>query len=507
MGIALSTSLNAMTVQKDIVISDWTYSNINDEKYIAQINDDNLKEKGDIDLENFEILNTEETENQDINAINIDESLDATFEVVMLEDTTYGVSTKEARATSPLELAYLTYASAYPFTAGGDASFQFRVNNTSSSTVYDVTVNFYLDGEYISSGSIGNLNSGYGATGEFTLSGVEAGYHQLTIQAQTTSSNYGVRGTATFLWEGTPDLIAEIYRTDSNSDEVYANEDLKYHFSVSNIGNDVAGPFTIQLIRENGNSDDTQVLELDVDSLEAGVTAGANIIVNYGLGSEGKVKVIVDSNNDVTEAAEGNNTASCTCKVKYILYSLGDYVSNWVHNKDFGGVGYTNPSVEYDKAVANHYSTGTISSAVQAWNGISSNLKVKSPQKTSYVTNNKGSYDIRIRMAEEGELGENVLADTNPQGERVNNSMTYEFATIRLGSNIPDIYRTLTHEMGHALGLDHPYDVDAGVDFDSYEHGPYPSIMWQTAYTNAGYATTELTNADRYQIKELYDNK
>ena len=366
------------------------------------------------------------------------------------------------------------------------------ISNTGEAVANNVYVGIYINGSILGVMNLGNLLDSYDYTVSFDINGLPEGEHIITIEADyynyviESNENNNKRST-TFRWMGKPDLIAEIYNI-LNTSEVDANTYVDYRFTITNIGNGVAeGPFKVALVLSNGIETDTTIYQ--VDYLAPGYKADLDFSVNFGFGSLGTVKVIADSTNSVAESNEYNNSAEHICKLKYCLHNMGSYTSDWAHtiyaHHGDGTPSKTSPTVQVFSSASSVYSISELNS-IQDWNNISSNVTIGAP-----IYSDVGTANVRISA---GTLSPGVLGRTNVTRDN------FTWTSIIL-TNIPSQSselrkRTITHEMGHALGLAHPHEEGDTCS--------YPGIMWQSNFISSGFATYDITNADKYNIQHLY---
>lgn len=107
-------------------------------------------------------------------------------------------------------------------------------------------------------------------------------------------------------------------------------------------------------------------------------------------------------------------------------------------------------------------------------------------------------------------VSSNALANTprKPQnsGETINANIQLFpsfFNWSMSGYSNSDVQKkTLTHEMGHALGLDHPFPNKTDWTKTGCMN---PSVMWQFSQYNFGYLTLDVTDHDLYGVNKLYN--
>lgn len=406
---------------------------------------------------------------------------------------------------SYLSLERLTYNSSYPFKVGTAASIAYSIKNSSTLTVDDIVLYIYLDQELIGTAELPSLESGYYVNGSFNLNGVSAGEHEIGIVAHSTVGNFS-KGTI-FLWQEdtTPrsDLVAYVYNS-NGEEEIYANEITNYTFYVANEGEATAqGPFDIYIVVNNGDTQSAK--KFTVDKLEPNKQIGTELDVNFGWGKSGEITVWADYNENVDEEDEYNNTASCTCKVLYNVYSI--QAAEWCHHKHnwvTTNTYKTTAKVAYPSNFSEYYPVSILKSGVSAWNGISPNLVLGTPTATTNIGGSKA--EILVELDEKLELTGGAIGSTLPTSD-----LKQTTVTLSILETDDTMAETIIHEFGHAVGLGHPYEcLVSDLKLEEYSHGPYPSIMWQIAVKGipdfAYCVSPNITNADEYQIKYLYNN-
>ncbi len=380
----------------------------------------------------------------------------------------------------------------YPFAAGGNAPLRYVLSNTGGVAASNVHVGIYIDGDFIGTQNLGNLSANYNYAVSFEIGGVPAGNHTIMLKAdyynyvQESNENNNTRS-ATFNWEGIPDLVVEIL-SDGDVSEIPTGESLGYQLIVYNIGSEVAyGPFEVDLVLDNG--EETSTTTFEVSNLPSGYGASASFNATFHSGLIGTVMGVADTGNSVRESNENNNSGRHECNLFHV-HNLGSYTSNWVHSTEASlgnGTPYlTRPSITVSRDASRLYTSNQLNS-IKRWNNISSNVVID-----NYVVSDDETSDVIITVAE---LPLNHMGDTTPIDSFTKTKITLTNDTILLTSTDAVLSKAIAHEMGHALGLAHPYEQA------NHDNCPYPSIMFQGGIGNA---TLEVTSADKGNIRHLF---
>lgn len=372
-----------------------------------------------------------------------------------------------------LTITSLTSGGTYPFTALASSTFEFKLSNIGSAVASNIYIGIYIDDNLAGKVSIGSLSAGYTFNGNMNLSNVHDGTHAVKLVADvyniiTESNENNNTITKNFAWVGTPDLTATVINPLYT--EISANKDTRFQFYVNNIGNGKgSGTIPVEIL-----IDGNVLASLYIKPVTAKSQTLVDCTINFGYAlGEYEVTIRVNNNKSFTESNYNNNSASR----KYDI----TYCTHYIEDNKFPISISDNIKIQVKSSATDVFGKDIFFN-ISDWNGISDNVRFD----TLVFSDGDNSANIII---EGKDLGNDVLlGQTHPGGTLIElntgeNSLPSRTENYQI--------RTFLHEVGHALGLNHP-DVDC----------EYEALMWQT---KDNLMTLNLTNHDRYNLIKLYE--
>ena len=393
--------------------------------------------------------------------------------------------TLNTRASQPdLLVTGLASSGTYPFEALSDSTIQIKISNRGNATANNFNFGVYVDDNYIGSGAVNSLGAGYVYTVDITLSNIREGTHTVKVIADkdnnvSESNESNNTMTKDFIWKGTPDLAAEIEGGPADNSDVDGESSFQFKLYIRNIGNGDASKIPVAI----SVGDSILTTSMDGTLLAKTKTHLPVTITFYGYGKN-NLEFNVNRDKTIVESNYKNNTAIKTYNIVYCTHF-------WDVNK-FSVSTAKNIKIQVQSSATDVFDKSIFNRGLD-WNNITDNVKISSPEfndnstdakiivkgekladvntlgKTSGATSANGRREIKLNISE------NSLKDQNDEGK----------------------IKTYIHEVGHALGLDHPEGTD-----EEPTDCEYSAVMRQTRNS---LSSDELTSHDRYNLLKLYE--
>lgn len=378
-----------------------------------------------------------------------------------------------------------------PFPLNEEIPFLYNIYNLGTAPSTKTTVSVYVGGSYLGSANFSALQNGYRremvtfisapVNGRFLVKFV---VNEDRSMAESDYLNNEDAMTATWGTTTSPvGLAAYSFDSDDGRDEFLMGERHKFNFSVANFGTstvtNVPVGFTV-----NGKIKQMFTLNGDIPS---GKARSGSITIGYTSIAKVSFGIVADPENTTNDPLMDDNYLY---KMYYVT-GPETFPGRWSSAR--------NLTVQSDDLLPDIYSLTALSSATQAWNGITSNVSIGSVQSYSTDLAEDINFDLRHRDTELA--GEAVYYVSNGSGgwttvDGTKYSGTYEKIRIQIYDDQFDGLSTklkkavVTHEVGHALGLAHPSDCNS------------PTIM--RPHGEGNLAAETIQEHDRYNLKKIY---
>ena len=335
-----------------------------------------------------------------------------------------------------------------PFSYTQYTNFEMLVANIGGQSISNVTVTWYVDGIKISVlDNLGTFAPGFGGTFTVPVKGL-SGKHQIafTIAGSATETNTSNNACGNdYTWQSVIDLAA-MAPTQVDDPIVYA-EQFDVKAPIANYGNLPATGVSInfELAGKNAGSITIDVPAMTRKTLTLNITFYTCIT--------GQLTVKVDKNNTINDADRSNNNITKQFTVTDAV--LGKYkdATNII-------VGMAPSTRDLLDGTGNHISFDDAKNAILKWNGITSRAKIG--HVAGVPTEEPDGYNVVLQATVKGADDFIARTHTLTNGQWIDPSLrvvelnTYFFNgnDSSIGKN--ELKRTLTHEMGHVFGLEHP---------------------------------------------------
>lgn len=356
-----------------------------------------------------------------------------------------------------LVIGSITTSSTQPFSYTENTNFNINVANIGGQSISNVILEVFVDGTRMLIQNFGTFAPGYRGIAQVSINGL-CGTRQIECElsgdaTETNTSNNSCVGS--FRWRDVIDLgaIAPV----QEDDPIICGQGFSVLAPIVNYGNLPATNVPVNL----------ELYGSDVGSMTVDVPATSRLVitleVTFNMCGSGPLGVKVDKNNTINDADRSNNYALKQFDVTPEV--IGKY--NDATNLKIGLAPSTRDLLD---GVGSHLSFSDVKAALTKWNGITNKCRV------GYVAtvNSESPEDCDVVIQTfPGNASDTKIAGTSrPDGSfdsclRVMQLSTYYFDSNDFGS--AKMKRTLTHEMGHVYGLDHPSCNNKAIMRQSWE--------------------------------------
>lgn len=368
------------------------------------------------------------------------------------------------RASLPdLTFGTLTIDKSLPYPSNTDVKYTIEIKNIGSAAAINPTVSLYLDN--VPKGTFtleGTLDAGRKGSFFFRIN-ILGGTHTIKMvlnESRTIAeSNYNNNtNVSTGRWQDCIALAAGLRFDGDNAFESCETHDLL--MVVTNTGNLPAQE--MQLILDYGEG--KKYMSATIGSMKQYTWS---IPISFNRKGTYTLKLTVNPVTPSTDITPYDNTASCKAIVSY---DTEVFAGKWSNAKQLT-VQFHSLALQFFNA-DNTMSSTQAANAVREWNGIRSNVSIGSIKQYP-IDNYDTMPDAQIIVVAEngghnGNLGYTYLyrdadgSEEIPDSDVYTDKGPYARALVVLNydtlSTFPEEYqmRTLTHEIGHVLGLAHP---------------------------------------------------
>lgn len=374
--------------------------------------------------------------------------------------------------------------------------------NRGSTQITGFNYSVYMDGNLMTSKAVRvTMNPNNAVTLNLNFTSKVGGTHTVLVSVwlpdgvtETNTANNTV--SRSFRWEDCVSL--RILSLESpEGDELESNTNHEFEARVANLG--TIDVYQVPIFILNG----VQMLGYQAIDFPAGKIANLSIQLIFDRKQDVSLGVSVDLEQISGDIDYSDNGMIMPIT---ITYDLEDMPGGWEDASHLEV--QVHPSAiefcEQEGAI----SISQLTDAIQSWNGISSKVSFDevrcSPDGASEDYMMEG---VEVHFYAYEEIDTDTLAfteayteDTSGEIVKIMNLWTdpskyaqariYLNQTKLLGHTIRSQKKTVTHEAGHALGLDHPSCKDK-------------AIMWQTK--DSDYVSYEITEHDEYNILHKYE--
>lgn len=393
--------------------------------------------------------------------------------------------------------------------SGTSTKFNYKLGNYGSVNAKNVSVGIKVDGTLIGTVSAETIEAQTQYSAYFNLNNVSVGTHTVEVIVdpnnaitESNESNNSTSGTYTWVSDtsGLPDLTVEITAPTGNTIKgpVNENDTVELAFKITNVGS-VATPDRNFLITIY--SDDTAIQSFFVNPINAKTSRTGRINMAFTVYKPTIVKAFVDSANEINESDETNNTSSKTYTPVYCIHDAQDVTTPFDDSSSLR-INVMSNAIDSNSGLGIDF----YSSYIGAWNGITENCKITEAVSSSKISSaddiliyGDSIFNGTTGTINFGDMDFDTLAFTT---DYMYNGKVYkiivlnfndgQYSTTMKDRTVAENRRTLIHEMGHALGLGHPFKANTSSSCG------YPSIMLQSG-------STESQKADDIQLHDMYN--
>jgi len=402
-----------------------------------------------------------------------------------LQDVTpiSGFTTKSAiasvQASLPdLSLTLLRTSASQPLPNAVAVTFEVTLSNLGTTPAVNPILSLYEDNTLQSMVQItGTLNAGNQGVFTYGVTSHSGGSHTLKVVANEShtisESNYS-NNTAegVFVWKDCISLVAEHLGTNDGGTEYESNYQQKFIYEITNHGNLSAQnvPYSLYL---NGS-----LLLQSSNTIPARTTLIGSFFMTIKKAGNYQLSLKVDPNKTINDIDTSDNSINLNLGISY---DTELWAGKWEDASDLD-VEVHSSAVQIMTYNSNVISTDQAASAVRAWNNINPNvffntIHFDSPDNTDEVDQTTmpihiyGVYTLPndaigittvFKASSDGAVGipeEDLFTDdsTYVRGQVV----LSEYQLMNLSTTSQK--KTVTHEIGHVLGLAHPACGDVAL--------------------------------------------
>ena len=365
-------------------------------------------------------------------------------------------------------------------------NFEMLIGNIGTETINDVHFLMYLDDNLYSSQGIGDFSPGYGGTIKIPVKGL-AGTHKITFKisagsgiTETNTNNNEV--SATLDWEDTIDLAADFVQY---SGPLHIITYYDFRIPIINYGNLPAED--VEVVFEISG----QELASGTFDIPASTKRFLTLSISFNTYGEFEATTILDPDKKLDDPERSNNEQSTGFEVpvdeEEFLGRYHDATNRTV------AIGASVQDILYNKGLP----YAEVKNAIMAWNSLDTNVRITAVDNVS--SEDIGDHSLLITRGS-FDLGEDFAAVTDPvfdeDGYIVNGQrampISYQYFSGQVeGTTKAMKLRTLTHEIGHFLGLSHPTCENV-------------AIMQQSHKLESGIASYAIEMHDIRSLQYLY---
>lgn len=419
-------------------------------------------------------------------------------------------STRATNAALPdISLGAIVIRGNQPYPSNANTKVEVGLNNIGSASATNVVVSLYLDGTLKGKFMIeGTLNPGDSGT-FYCTANILGGTHTLKMIANEdrtiTESNYtNNTKETTRTWADCIALSVDAFRPEDGSGDGVVRDPKVFEFAFANRGNITAHDVKL-IYKVNGSTVKTSTMSVSPRKILSGTIPFT--FLKYG---KYKVEFFVEPDSSQTDITPNNDAKGYTVNMDY---DVETFSGRWKNPKDLGA--------KFDASAIQFFNReDTISLSIAAscfgvWNGIDSKVSFGHITKSTYDEDvfivddtNQLDYPVYIRAYDDSYFpvispDVKVLAATHHYilsgGTSIKkvgpyDPVNWDLAVIKINRDTfstldtSDQKRTLSHELGHSLGLAHPECQDR-------------ALMRQTTDS---LRSNSITDHDRYSLREKY---